>query len=129
MIGLDTSVLVRLLVGEPVAQAEVARSRVRLAVDRDEAVVVTDLVVAETYHALHHHYGIPKDQALALLNRVLTSGVVRPEPPELPATLAGAGGGAGVVDRMIHLRHRRSGGITVTFDRQQAALEGAERLA
>ena len=128
MIGLDTSVLVRLLIGEPAAQADSARQRLPEATDSGEPVVVVDLVIAETYHALHHHYGIPKSEAQALLRRVLVSGVVTPDPPELPAALEPDRGGAAVVDRMIHTRHRSHGAITLTFDRRQAALEGAQRL-
>jgi hypothetical protein len=33
-----------------------------------------------------------------------------------------------MVDRLIHARHRALGGVTVTFERPQSRLEGAERL-
>jgi len=55
-IGLDTSVVLRLLIGEPRAQAEVARRRIERALIAGEKVIVTDLVVAEAFHALRHHY-------------------------------------------------------------------------
>ena len=48
-IGLDTSVVLRLLIGEPRAQAEVARRRIERALVAGEKVVVTDLVVAEAF--------------------------------------------------------------------------------
>jgi predicted nucleic acid-binding protein len=52
MLGLDTSMVVRLLVGLPEAQAQAARIRLERAVDTGEPVLVSDLVLAETYHAL-----------------------------------------------------------------------------
>jgi hypothetical protein len=36
--------------------------------------------------------------------------------------------GAGLVDRLIVARYRSVGALTLTFERKQAALEGAERL-
>ena len=60
MIGLDTSVVVRLLVGEPQNIARATRRRLERAVEAGERVLVSDLVIAEAYFALQHHYGIPK---------------------------------------------------------------------
>lgn len=56
--GLDTSVVVRLLVGMPEAQYRVARRRLENAHAQGETVLVSDLVIAETCHVLRHHYGI-----------------------------------------------------------------------
>ena len=58
-IGLDTWVVLRLLIGEPRSQTEVARRRIERALIVGEKVVVTDLVVAEAFHALRHHYSVP----------------------------------------------------------------------
>lgn len=123
-LGRDTSVVVRLLVGLPEAHAEVARRRLERAVETGEVVLVTDLVIADAYHALHHHYGVPKSEARLLLRRFVESGVVRPEPAEARAALSMTGG-AGVVDRLIHARHRSLAAVTLTFDRQQGRLEGS----
>ena len=59
-IGLDTTVVLRLLIGEPRSQTEVARGRIERALIVGEKVVVTDLVVAEAFHALRHHYSVPE---------------------------------------------------------------------
>lgn len=126
-IGLDTSVVVRLLVGEPADQAQTARRRLEQAFEVGDTVLVCDLVVAEAYYALQHHYGVPKTEALELLNRLLRSGVVSPEPP---ASLHAFDSfeGAGLVDRLIHERYRDLGAGTLTFDERQARLEGAVQL-
>jgi predicted nucleic acid-binding protein len=127
MIGLDTSVVVRLLVGLPEPQARVARRRLEGAVVAGEPVVVSDLVIAETYYALQHHYAVPKARARAILRRFVGSGIVKLEPQSAFGALEVAGG-AGLVDRLIHLRYRSLGAITLTFERRQGSLEGAVRL-
>lgn len=127
-LGLDTSVVVRLLVGLPEPQARVARRRLERALDAGDAVVVVDLVLAEVYHALHYHYGVPRAEARLLLRRFAQSGVVRVEPATATAALA-APSGAGLVDRLIHQRYRAVGAVTLTFDREQGRLEGAVRLS
>lgn len=126
-IGLDTSVVVRLLVGEPAAQAEAARLRLVAAIEAREPALVSDLVASETYYALHYHYGVPKPAARALLYRFLTSGVATLDPA---ASLSAfdLSADAGLVDRLIHSRYRSLGAITLTFEQKQGRLEGAERL-
>jgi predicted nucleic acid-binding protein len=126
-VGIDTSVVVRLLVGEPAAQARAARARLERALEEHEKVLVCDIVVAEAYFALHHHYGMPKEEARQLLSDFLTSGVVEADPLEAVHALA-RHRGAGLVDRLVHARYRSRGAITLTFERKQAALEGAQRL-
>ena len=59
--GLDTTVILRLIVGEPQAQTELARSRPEDAVTRGESVSVSDLVVEEAYYALQYHYELEKE--------------------------------------------------------------------
>ena len=54
-VGIDTSVLARLLVGEPAPAATKARERQVKAHRLRQAVVVNDLVIVETYHALKFH--------------------------------------------------------------------------
>jgi predicted nucleic acid-binding protein len=127
VIGLDTSVVLRLLTGEPAGQAAAARRRLESAVELDERVVVTDLVLVEVYVALHHHYGFPNAVARAALRAMAESGVVEVQPPAAVHCLSEQPG-AGVADRFIHARHRSLGLLTLTLDRKQAALEGAERL-
>jgi predicted nucleic acid-binding protein len=128
-VGLDTSVVLRLLIGEPRAQMEVARRRIERAVAAGEQVVVTDLVIAEVVHALRHHYGVPAAETVGRLRDLLGSGVVRLDPAGAEEALGPQGRGrAGVVDRLIVARHRSLGATTATFDRTQARLEGGVLL-
>ncbi|MBI3200871.1 MAG: PIN domain-containing protein [Myxococcales bacterium] len=126
-LGVDTSVVIRLLVGQPPAQARAARARLERAIEDGEAVLVSDLVLAEAYFALQHHYGLPKDEARQLLEDFVRSGVVQADPPEAVRALERRSG-AGLVDRLINARYRSRGAVTLTFERKQAALEGVRRL-
>jgi predicted nucleic acid-binding protein len=122
-------VVLRLLIGEPRSQAEIARRRIERALTAGEPVVVTDLVVAEAFHALRHHYRVPETVALGRLHDFLSSGVIRVDPAGTGEALEQGGRGqAGVVDRLIVARHRALGATTATFDHRQARLEGGVLL-
>lgn len=124
-LGLDTSVVVRLLVGEPEAQYRAARERLQRAHAEAETVLVTDLVVVEAYFALRHHYDVPDAEVRAKLKQLLESGVVVARPRGM-AALLDLGSPPGLADRLIHHRHAELGTSTLTFDRAQAGIEGAE---
>lgn len=126
-VGLDTSVILRLLVGKPAAEARAARERVQAAHEHGDSILVTDLGIAEAYFALHYHYGIPKAEARAKLLAMATSRVVTLSPPEAVWALEPSAG-AGLVDRLIHARHQASGVVSWTFDRKMGALEGVVRI-
>lgn len=60
MIGLDTSVLVRYLVGTPPAQAR----RAAALIDGEEEVGVSSVALAECAHVLRTQYGVPQREIL-----------------------------------------------------------------
>jgi len=124
-IGLDTSVVLRLLIGEPRPQMEAARRRIERALIAGEKVIVTDLVIAEAFYALRHHYGVPETGALGRLREFLGSHVVHLDPAGAEESLGqGTRTQARVVDRLIVARYRALGATTATFDLRQARLEG-----
>lgn len=125
--ALDTSVVVRLLIGEPPDLAALARTRLEQAFDAGESVVVTDVVVAEAFHTVRHHYGIPRNEVREALRAFVSSGLVVPTPLGMMETLA-ATDAPGVIDRLIQRRHLDLGTVTLTFDRHFAKLSGVELL-
>ena len=68
-LGLDTSVVLRLLVGEPADQAEAAR---RMLNDQPRgSCAISDIVVGEAYLALRHHYVVPHVRVVGALSALL----------------------------------------------------------
>lgn len=126
-VGLDTAVLLRLLVDEPAAQAAAAR---QLLQDCDGPVAVSDLAIAETYHALRHHYGVPHARAVTLLHEVVSDAAVRPTgaSARVLEQMAHGAGGPGLMNRLLHADYADDGFAFVTFDRVAARLPGARRL-
>ncbi len=129
-IALDTSVVLRLLVGTPEPQAQMAHAAIAGA---SEAVGVSDLVIAETYHALRHHYGVTVSDALQALHSLLRDRRIR----ALGCAFEVLGdmrdenrlaSRAGLVDRLIAAEYRESARETLTFDRDMARLSGARML-
>lgn len=129
LLGLDTSVVLRLLVGSPPRQAGAALSLVKENVAAGVKVVVSDLVVSEAYFALHAHYGVPKTEAIRALLEMLSSGLVDPaDGPAILAVLAAAArppAKPGFVDRLIHAQYRRASANMATFERAAKRLPGA----
>ncbi len=123
-VGLDTSVVVRLLVGEPADQA--ARA-VRLLDDlqrRGDVAAVSDLVVAETYYAIHYHYGVRKTEALRALRSMFDDGEVKSlgVAAEVLETAGLASAKPGFIDRLIHRGYTTTGSRMASFERAAARL-------
>jgi predicted nucleic acid-binding protein len=128
VVGLDTSVLIRLLVGLPPEQASTAVDFIKKARIAGREVVVSDLVISEAYFALHSHYEVPKTEAIAALRDVLRSGLV--EPSDGPAVIemleaaARSSSKPGFVDRLIHAQYERRPASMATFERAAGRLAG-----
>ena len=65
--GLDTSVVLRLLTGQPAELAAHALERYLQGIANGDDFAVSDVVAAETYYALQHHYNKTKEESLAAL--------------------------------------------------------------
>ncbi len=125
--GLDTSLLVRLLTGRPRDLALVALSFVLQSQRAGDRLRVSELVVAEAYYALQHHYGVSKKQTLAALRQFCATPGVEAEGDvsKLLATPRLESANPGFVDRVIHGSYRRSGvEQLVTFEKAAKKLPG-----
>lgn len=130
-IGLDTSVVVRLLSGLPEDQAKVALRFVQERVAAGERLTVSDWVLAETYSAFQYHYEASKEKTLdALRDFLATSGV---ESSAAVAAVLGtpslASAKPGFVDRLIHRGYLAAGiDEMATFEKAAARLSGVRVL-
>ena len=68
--GADTSIILRVLTGQPSSLAAIVRKRLESLWLSGEVLNVCDLVVSETYFALQHSYGLTKDRALNALSKL-----------------------------------------------------------
>ena len=102
--GLDTSFIMRLLTGDPPAQAHAAATWLAELRNKGERPLVSDLVVAETYFALQSSYQLPKAEAIAALRDFLNSGDIEATgaAAEVLRTTNLATAKPGFVDRLIH---------------------------
>ena len=77
--GTDTSVLVRLLTGQPAAEFERCVRELRALAENDGAqIFASNQAIGEAYIAAQHHYGATEAEARSGLLRILTGGVVSP---------------------------------------------------
>ncbi len=127
--GIDTSVLVRLLTGEPEADYALCVSKLRALIeDEDAELFASNQVIGEAYIAVQHHYGVSKDEARDGLLNVLRSGVVAPLNGGSALAAIDARQGAGLLDRLITDDYARVGLPVLTLDRKMSALPTAQRL-
>jgi len=131
IVGLDTSILVRVLTGEPRDLALVALSFLLERQKAGDRVIVSDWVVAEAYYALQHHYGASKRDTLDALGDFLASPGIEGT-GDVVAVLATPdleSAKPGFVDRVIHRNYLRSGAEEVaTFERAAAKLPNVHVL-
>ena len=130
--GLDTSVVLRLITGEPETLAERAGTFIEEAVREQIPLVVSDLVVCETYFALHSFYEVPKREAIEALIAMFAEGPLTPaDGPEILGVLEQSLKGSqkpGFVDRLIHARYVAAGASLVSFEKAARKLSGTRVL-
>jgi predicted nucleic-acid-binding protein len=123
--GLDTSVVLRLVTGEPKEQSQAAWIWLSEWLRPGGTATVSDLVVAEVYHALQYHYGVSKKDALGALFRMFLSRTVLPAGQAAKVLLQKdlATAKPGFVDRLIHAAYTAPSGKMVTFEKSGKTLQ------
>ena len=127
-VGLDTCIVLRLMVGEPNDQAKRAFCFLEKSHFSGMIIYVSDMVVAESYHALCYHYKVPPVEAAKILADFLASPMVTPSGHSLTALQEYQGKGAGLVDRLIRLDLLDLAHEVVTFDKNFSKLSGVNML-
>jgi predicted nucleic-acid-binding protein len=122
--GLDTSVVVRLLTGQPAPLAEAACEYLAEIALSGRVVFVSNLVVSEAYFACQHHYRMPKSDVLTGLLTLFSTPtfVVHPALLDLLAIDGLATAKPGFLDRLIHAEYAASGLKLVTFEKAATRL-------
>lgn len=127
--GIDTSILLRLLTGEPAAAfRRCSDTLTSLVEDEDAEIYASSQVIGEAYVAVRHHYGVSKAAARAGLLDLLRSGLVAPLNGQDVIAVLQASGGPGLMDRLIADEYGRVGLDVLTLDRKMAASPAARKL-
>lgn len=111
MISLDTSVVVRYLVGSPKDQA----ARAAQLIDSDLEIGVSLVVIAETAHVLRSFYRIPRADLVDVLIDLMTKVNVSPIEISTPE----------VIDALVRARALESAPITDALIAASARAHGA----
>jgi predicted nucleic-acid-binding protein len=129
MLGIDTNVVVRLIVLDDVAQTRRARRLVEQALSRDELVPVSLLVVLESEWVLRSRYGFNRQAVLAIFRALLEARELsfEDEPALEEALFRWKDSACEFSDCLITAHNRRLGcRATATFDGKAARLPGTE---
>lgn len=127
--GIDTSIFVRLLTGQPEADYQVVIRRLTsLRAAQPEPITVANIVIAEAYAVLQHHYQLTKTDTRAAMISVLTSGLVEPASGDAVIEALRVTKEPGLTDRLIALDYASQPAMVLTLDRKMAALPGCQRL-
>ena len=129
--GLDTSVVLRLLTGQPQDLAARALTRYQDGIAAGDDFCVSDVVAAEAYFALQQHYRKTKEEALAAL-KGFSSGegisfsqnfAVSINTPDIHKA------NPGFVDRMLVSGYREQGQITLSCEKSFRRLADTEVIS
>lgn len=127
MLGIDTNVLVRLLVADDAAQTRRARLLVENCVARHEAVLVSLPVIVEVEWVLRSRYELTKAELVATFRALLSAAefTFEHESAIEEALHFWQDAPTGFVDCLIAAHHRRLGcSGTATFDSKALRLPG-----
>ena len=113
--GIDTSILVRLAVGEPEPDFQHCAESLRVLVeDEGREIFASNQVIGEAYVAIQHHYGVSDADARAALINVLTSGLVAPLNGQAVILALQSPESPGLFDSLIAADYSRVGLETLT---------------
>lgn len=127
MLGIDTNVLVRLLVADDAAQTRKARLLIEKCEVRHEAVLVSIAVIVEVEWVLRSRYEMSKPEIVAAFRALLAAVELTFEDESAveEALYTWLDSPAGFVDCLIAARNRRLGcSATATFDAKALRVPG-----
>ncbi len=126
--GIDTSVLVRLITGEPPDAFAHCVERLNALVVSGAEIFASNQVIGEAYVAVQHHYHVSETDARSELSRALTSGLVGPLNGRAVIEALEASGGPGLFDCLIADDYSRADLQVLTLDRRMATLPDVRQL-
>ena len=126
--GIDTSVLLRLVTGEPEQDLDRCLTGLAAEVEAGGEILVSNQVLGEAYIVLQQFYGVTKPAARAALLEVLRRRLVAPLNGPSVFDALEASGGPGLVDRLMVDGYTHNDIETLTLDRRMAGLPRSRLL-
>lgn len=127
-IGIDTCVVLRLLMGLPEDQASRATRFFSDCVRKGVPLLVNDLIIAEVYHALLYFYDVPREKALETLRAFLATPGIQCQGNASDVLESYHGKGAGLTDRLIRADLLKHTDRLVSFDKDFCRLPNVHAL-
>lgn len=129
-IGLDTTIVLRLLTGEPERQFEKAKKFIEEQLSNHKKLLISDLVMTESYFALYYHYKVPKAEVIQQLDNLLSSGMISQSPGSVCQKVIKdhKNHHAGFVDQIIYEQYCLFADTVVSFDQSMGKLDRAVLL-
>lgn len=128
--GIDTSIFVRLLTGDP--EKDYLKTKASLtkiiSTDSQAEIEVSNMVIAEAYFVLQHHYGVSKEEAKQGMISVLSSGLVKPQHSKEVFEALSAKQEPRLLDRLIACDYLENHLIPLTHDRKMARIPKVKLL-
>lgn len=127
--GIDTSIFVRLLTGLPAEDHAITVKRLTaIHASQAEHITVANIVIAEAYAVLQHHYGLSKADTRAAMLSAFASGLIEPAAGDAVLTALRELKEPGLTDRLIALDYSAQHAIVLTLDRKMSTQPGCQRL-
>jgi predicted nucleic-acid-binding protein len=125
--GIETSVFVRVLTGLPATDYQATLKRLAaIRAAQPEHITVANIVIAEAYAVLQHHYALSKSDARAAILSALTSGLLEPAHGDAVRDALRETKEPGLTDRLIALDYAHQRTTVLSLDRKMASLVGCE---
>ncbi|HUO94630.1 MAG TPA: type II toxin-antitoxin system VapC family toxin [Steroidobacteraceae bacterium] len=127
MFGIDTNVVIRLVVADDAEQTRRARGLIEQALSREEPVLVSLLVLLESEWVLRSRYGFSRESILKIFRALLEARELsfEDEPAVEEALFHWKDSACGFSDCLIAAHDRQIGcRATATFDDKAARLPG-----
>jgi predicted nucleic-acid-binding protein len=131
MLGIDTNVVIRLIISDDAEQTRRARKLVEQALGDDEPVVVSLLVLLESEWVLRSRYGFNREALLSIFGALLATRELsfEDEPALEEALFHWKESACGFSDCLITAHNRQMGcRATAIFDGKAARLPGTVSL-
>ena len=129
--GLDTSVIMRIITGQPKDLADNVSAHVAGIISVGGTIEISELPVSEAYYSLQHFYGLTKENAIKSIRGLMDEPGISftPEAKAALETPDAWRASPGFVDRMIANGYASRGCVTLSCEKDFRKLDFTEIIS